>query len=33
MMPEFLKEAKKLIDAHNGDTEAHPFLQDRKSVV
>ena len=33
MMPEFLKEAKKLIDAHNGDTEAHPFLQNLNAAM
>lgn len=33
MLPQFLVEAQKLIDAHNGDTEAHPFLQNLNAAM
>lgn len=33
MLPQFLVEAQKLIDAHNADTEAHPFLQNLNAAL
>lgn len=33
MLPQFLVEAQKLIDAHNADTEAHPFLQNLNAAM
>lgn len=33
MLPQFLVEAQKLIDLHNGDMEAHPFLQNLNAAM
>ena len=33
MLPQFLVEAQKLIDAHNDDPEAHPFLQNLNAAM
>ena len=33
MLPQFLAEAQKLINAHNGDVEAHPFLQNLNAAM
>ena len=33
LLPQFLVEAQKLIDAHNADPEAHPFLQNLNAAL
>ena len=33
LLPQFLVEAQKLIDAHNADPEAHPFLQNLNAAM
>ena len=33
MLPQFLVKAQELIDAHNGDPEAHPFLQNLNAAL
>ena len=33
MLPQFLAEAQKLIDAHNADAEAHPAIQNLSAAL